>query len=243
VIGVVLAAGAGSRLGDLTAALPKTLLPVAGERTILEFALANLAAAGITDVAVVVGFAADRVRERVPALERDCGVRLRLVPNDRASEWNNCYSLWLARDDLAGGALIVNGDTVHPATVEHTLLAARGPGVLLALDDRKRLAEEEMKVSLGPDGRASRISKELDPDAAAGEYIGLSLVEPGAADALADALESTWRRDPSLYYEDGYQEFIDRGGTVAVAPIGAVDWVEVDNADDLARAQEIACRY
>ena len=59
---------------------------------------------------------------------------------------------------------------------------------------------------------------------------------------LADALEVTWKRDPSLYYEDGYQELADRGGAVAVAPIGAVDWVEVDDHRDLQRAREIARR-
>jgi choline kinase len=30
---------------------------------------------------------------------------------------------------------------------------------------------------------------------------------------------------------------------VRTAPIGAVDWVEVDDDADLARAREIACRY
>ena len=59
---------------------------------------------------------------------------------------------------------------------------------------------------------------------------------------LADALESAWRRDPNLYYEDGFQELADRGGEIAVAPIGAVEWVEVDNHDDLRRAREIAVR-
>jgi len=29
---------------------------------------------------------------------------------------------------------------------------------------------------------------------------------------------------------------------VRIAPIGAVDWVEVDNHDDLRRAREIAAR-
>ena len=62
-----------------------------------------------------------------------------------------------------------------------------------------------------------------------------------AARALADALEATWRRDPGLYYEDGYQELADRG-EVAVATIGAVKWVEVDNHDDLRRARQIAGR-
>ena len=39
------------------------------------------------------------------------------------------------------------------------------------------------------------------------------------------------------------QELVDRGGTVGVAPIGSLDWVEVDDDDDLARAREIECRY
>ena len=85
-----------------------------------------------------------------------------------------------------------------------------------------------------------RISKEIDPARAAGEYIGVALIEPAAAGPLADALEATWQRDPSLYYEDGFQELADRGGEIHVAPIGDVDWVEVDDHRDLARARELA---
>ena len=109
------------------------------------------------DVAVVVGYRADAVEARKEALEDRHGVRLTLVHNDKAAEWNNCYSLWLARDHFAQGALLVNGDTVHPVEVERRLLAARdeegAPGVLLALDDQKVLAEEEMKVTLDAKGR------------------------------------------------------------------------------------------
>ena len=70
----------------------------------------------------------------------------------------------------------------------------------------------------------------------------MTLIEPAAAGPLADALEATWRRDPTLYYEDGFQELADRGGRVGIAPIGAVEWVEVDDHVDLARAREVACR-
>jgi choline kinase len=239
--GLVLAAGAGRRLQPLTDGLPKTLLPLADGRTILDLALANLRSAGLEDVIVVTGFAAERIEEQVPALERRHGVRLELVFNERAEEWNNAYSLWLAREAFADGILLVNGDTVHPRSVEETLLAARGPGVLLAVDSEKRLGEEEMKVLLDGDGALTRINKAIDPASADGEYIGLTLVEPEAAEALADALEATWRRDTSLYYEDGFQELVDRGGEVHVAPIGTVDWVEVDDHADLARARELDC--
>lgn len=47
---------------------------------------------------------------------------------------------------------------------------------------------------------------------------------------------------PDLYYEDGYQEYAERGDEIKTAPIGAVDWVEVDNHADLERAREIAWR-
>jgi choline kinase len=246
-IGMVLAAGPGSRLGELTAEIPKTLLPVDGDRTILDRTLSNLAAVGIEDVLVVTGFAHDRVAERVPELEERHGVRLELLHNEKALEWNNAYSLWLARDRFAEGVLLVNGDTVHPAEVERTLLESvptrpTRPDLLLAVDREKALGEEEMKVLLDGDGRVTRINKAIDPDQAEGEYIGLTLIAPAAAEPLADALEATWRRDPSLYYEDGFQELADRGGDVHTAAIGDVDWIEVDDERDLRRAREIACR-
>ncbi len=256
---MVLAAGAGRRLRPDTDALPKALLPVDGRVTILDIALRNLAAVGLRDIVIVVGYAADAMRDRAASLEREHGVRLTLVDNDRAEEWNNAYSLWLAREHFAAGALLVNGDTVHPVSVEKTLLAAgpgsAGPtsagqgsaatpqaGIVIAVDDIKRLADEEMKVIVDSGGRLTRITKLMDPALAYGEYIGATLVGASAAASLAAALEATWRRDPSLYYEDGFQELADRGGAIAVAPIGEVEWVEVDNHDDLRRAREIAAR-
>jgi choline kinase len=246
-IGMVLAAGAGRRLRPYTDTLPKALVPVDGETTILDIALGNLAQVGLTDVTVVVGYRAEAVESRQAALEARHGVRLTLVHNDKAEEWNNCYSLWLARDHFAQGALLVNGDTDHPVSIERTQLAAReqdgAAGILLALDDQKSLADEEMKVVVDEAGRMRRITKLMDPAEATGEYIGATLIEASAAAALATALEATWQRDPDLYYEDGYQTLVDTGGEVGVAPIGVVSWVEVDNHDDLAKAREIACHY
>ena len=99
-----------------------------------------------------------------------------------------------------------------------------------------------MKVIVGADGLITRITKLMDPAQAYGEYIGATLIGASAAAPLAAALHATWRRDPSLYYEDGFQELADQGGAIAIAPIGDVEWVEVDNHDDLRRAREIAAR-
>jgi choline kinase len=242
-IGLVLAAGAGRRLRPYTDTLPKALVPVDGETTIMDISLRNLAAAGLTDVTIVVGYRAGAVEERQAGFEQKYGVTITLVHNDKAEEWNNAYSLWLAREQFAQGALLVNGDTVHPVSVEQTLLAQRGPGILLAIDNVKKLADEEMKVIFDEHGQLSRITKLMDPAQAYGEYIGATIIEPQAAAGLADALRATWERNPDLYYEDGYQEYANRGGEIRAATIGDIPWVEVDNHDDLTKARDIACRY
>jgi choline kinase len=239
--GIVLAAGGGTRLRPLTDELPKTLLPVTEDgRSVLELAVANLAEVGITDIAVVTGHAAGAIDDVKPTLETRYGLTLDLRFNERYSTWNNAYSVWLVRDVISEGAILINGDTVHPVDVERRLLAARGDApVLLAVDDDKTLGEEEMKVHL-EDGRLTRINKAIDPPSADGEYIGVTLFEPDAGAPLADALKATFERDPGLYYEDGYQELADRGGVIRAVSIGAdVPWVEVDDHADLARARDL----
>ncbi|MFF8989875.1 sugar phosphate nucleotidyltransferase [Streptomyces sp. NPDC014983] len=249
-IGLVLAAGAGRRLRPYTDTLPKALVPVGAEDgpeavSVLDLTLGNFAEIGLTEVAVIVGYRKEAVYARKAEFEEKYGLELTLIDNDKAEEWNNAYSLWCGRDALKDGVILANGDTVHPVSVEKTLLAARGDGkkIILALDTVKSLADEEMKVVVDPEKGMTRITKLMDPAEATGEYIGVTLIEGDAAGELADALRATFERDPQLYYEDGYQELVDRGFRIDVAPIGDVDWVEIDNHEDLARGREIACRY
>ncbi len=242
-IGLVLAAGAGRRLRPITDTVPKALTPVDGDTTILDIALRNLAAVDLRRVVIVVGYRAEAVEQRRAELQQRHGVEIVLVHNDKAEEWNNCYSLWLAREHFAQEVLLLNGDTVHPVSVEHTMLAARGDRIVLAIDDAKQLAEEEMKTVFDENGFLRRITKLMPPEDAFGEYIGATYIPAAAAEGLASSLEETWKRNPDLYYEDGFQTYADHGGEIGKASVGGTTWVEVDDHDDLARAREIACHY
>jgi choline kinase len=242
VIGLILAAGYGRRLMPHTELIPKTLLPVAGDRTIMDVILGNLHCAGITDVAIVVGHVASAVERRVAELEHGHGVRLTLIHNGRI-DWNNAYSLWLARELFAEGVLLVNGDTVHPVEIEHTLLASRTSGVSLAVDPFRGPTDEAMKVQLDGSDRVVRITKDMPAERSHGEYLGAAFIEPSMAQDLTECLAQAWRRDPGSYYEDGLQLLADRTGEVHARRIDPVDWVEVDDLADLSRAREIARRY
>lgn len=243
--GVVLAAGQGQRLRPDTDNLPKTLLPVDGETTILDIALRNLAKAGVSDASVVVGYAAHAIEARVEDMSQRYELDIRLIHNDRV-DWNNAYSLWHAREVYADGALLVNGDTVHPDSVEKLLLSAPADGILLATDAVKQLTDEAMKLQCDADRVVNLVTKQMPVEAGFGEYIGVARIDSSIADDLTTALETTWQRDPNLYYEDAFQLLAGRDGDAPgrlhAIPIGDTEWVEVDDHADLARAREIACR-
>ena len=104
-IGMVLAAGAGRRLQPWTETLPKTLLPVDGDRTILDVALGNFARRRARPTSwSSPASRAERVDERLAELGASAtACALELVFNAKAEEWNNAYSLWCAREHFARG--------------------------------------------------------------------------------------------------------------------------------------------
>jgi len=242
--GLVLAAGVGSRLRPHTDSLPKTLVPLGDGTTVLDRTLGNFAANGIERAAIVVGHCSEAIIDRLDELERRYALELDIVVNDHAIDRNNAYSLWCARDLIAGGVLLCNGDTLHPPSVQSRLLdgSDNASHVRLAIDDVKMLGDEEMKVILGNDGSLRRISKGL-PHNSDGEYIGVALIPSSAADALIDSLERTWRGDGDQFYEAAFQDLADRGTTVETRSIGEINWIEIDSLDDLTRANGLVCPF
>jgi len=240
--GLVLAAGAGRRLRPHTDELPKTLVPLGAGRTVLGSTLRNFAEVGIEHAVIVVGCLAGAIEQRVPELESETGLAISLVHNDHAEDRNNAYSLWCARELLQRtDVLLANGDTLHPASVQRALLGASCGQLTLAVDRHKQLGAEEMKVRLDPSGRLVRISKGLPHDVE-GEYIGVAHLPASRSAELVDALERTWAADVQRYYEDAFQLLADEGEPIAAVEIGAVDWIEIDDLVDLARAEVLACR-
>jgi NDP-sugar pyrophosphorylase family protein len=81
---VILCGGLGTRLGALTAQMPKPLLRV-GEIPFLDVLLFELGRHGLRRILLLAGFAADRVLEYVNRDTNEDAVRARDRDNDRTA--------------------------------------------------------------------------------------------------------------------------------------------------------------
>lgn len=241
-IGLVLGAGRGSRLGALTAEIPKPLIPLDDGRTILDVSLSNFAELGISEVVVVAGHLITRLIDEAPRLEQMHGVGLTIIANPYFVLRNNCFSLLCARQWFGDDVLLVNGDTLHHVEIDRLLLDdGSDSAIVLAVQRERKMGDEEMKVAVDGMGLVTGLSKGIDPTAAYGEYIGVALLRRAAGAGLAASLCEVVERTPNLYYEDGFAHFARNGGAVTTVDIGDLPWQEVDTEADLEAARRLAC--
>jgi choline kinase len=162
--GIILAAGKGSRLNGTAGDKPKCLLRV-GETTLLERQISTLRATGVDDIAVVVGCQAEGVRQV-------CGRGVQFVENSRYAQTNSLYSLWLARQLLLDGFVVMNCDVLlHPQLLADLVTSRHEDALLLAYSDGP-LGDEEMKVQVRR-GCVVTMSKTMASDLADGENVGV----------------------------------------------------------------------
>ncbi|MFC1904261.1 sugar phosphate nucleotidyltransferase [Chloroflexota bacterium] len=119
--GIILAAGVGDRLGSLTAIRPKVLLSVNDKEQLIRYPIEALAAAGVSDIAIVVGYLGDSVIEAL-GNGGDFGVRLQYVYN---SDYlgGNAISVYKAREWVQEEpAILCMGDHVIDGEIVKRLL-------------------------------------------------------------------------------------------------------------------------
>jgi choline kinase len=161
--GVILAAGDGDRMGTLTKNRPKVLLPINKGEPMILYPIRALAAAGIRDIVIVVGYLATEVKRNL----RDgsqYGVNLHYVENPDY-RGGNAISAWKARSWTGGEPVILcMGDHIIETNVVLRLLSIKGITDTLCVEYQPTLhhnIEEATKVTLFEDGGIRDIGKEL----------------------------------------------------------------------------------
>jgi choline kinase len=224
---IILAAGVGSRLRPLTEDLPKCLLDVGG-RTLIDHQLGSLARYGVTDVVVVVGYRAGRIR-------RHLGDRVRYLDNERYASTNSLYSLWLAREELGSGALILNSDVLALPLLFDRLLRSAAPDAIL-VELGSGLEPEDMKVTLNG-SHVVDFGKHLPRERAHAHNVGVAKFTGEGCARLTECLEhlvATGHEND--WAPTAFREFASRWPLTAVAT-DALPWIEIDFTEDLTRAR------
>lgn len=225
---IILAAGVGSRLRPLTADRPKCLIEVGG-RTLLARQLESLRRAGVHEVTIVAGYRSDQVRACVNGSAE-------VIESPRFEETNSLYSLWLAREHLRRGAVVLNSDVLAPVALFERLVSAPAEAAVL-VDRQDHFEAEDMKVTLEGQ-RIVDFGKELPPDRAHAHNVGMAKFGPIGGARLVDCLdrlvaaghENDWA--PAAYREYA------ASWELAAVPTDGLPWIEIDYLEDLQRARE-----
>jgi len=164
---VILAAGRGTRLGNLTKEISKCLLQIKG-RSIIDYSISNLKACGFEseDIGIIVGFQKEKIMNHL-------GNEYTYIINDDFTETNDMASFYMAKDFIGDDeCLFLHSDVFCDVNIIKNCISANKDKTHLVIDAGK-WTEESMKVEM-KDNRLVRFSKELSDAETFGDWIGIA---------------------------------------------------------------------
>lgn len=236
-IGVILAAGVGSRLRPITEKKPKCLVKVAG-KPLLEYQLDAYRAAGINEVIVIVGYEGGAIRDYLKHVK---DMKVLVVENREYEETNNMYSLYLVREHLHGKPFFLNNaDLAVDREIILRMAEDKRPDLIAV--DKGLYNEESMKLKVNESGQVTDISKQLQKDEAYGCSIDFYKFSRESAEVfMAQVIEIIEQQKNRKEWTELAMSRLLQSGALAMEPldIGEIRWVEVDNFEDLAIADAV----
>ncbi len=229
---LILAAGLGTRLRPITDEMPKSMVQVNG-KSIITKQIDNLIENGINDIIVVVGYRSEIIIEEL----RNTYKNIKIIINDVYDKTNNMYSTYLAKDYLEGSEFVLmNADVFFDASVLKELVKDMYINSIVV--DKDNYIEENMKVKVN-ENRINNISKSIDEQNAYGVSIDIYKFSDAASALFYSIVKNhiEVKKDLNQWTEVALDEAIK---LIEFTPCKLVGrWMEIDNHDDLQRAEEI----
>jgi choline kinase len=244
---IIIGAGRGSRLEHLTDDVPKTLVEVLG-RPMLDQILEALAYAGFSRdrVVFVAGYRAEIVRARYPDLT--------YVENAGWEHNNILLSLLCARGFMSEGFVSTYADIVYRPEVARAL--AQSPhAVALGCDvawrrryeGRTRHPETDAEKLRAEGSRVVELSRRIESEAAAGEFIGVMKVGAEAVPGFLGAFDEARARYAGGAFREGrtfekaylidFLQHMIEGGAAMHRVDTEGGYMEIDTLEDRALAE------
>ncbi len=238
---IILAAGKGTRMGDLTKEKPKCTLSFRG-KTLIERQIKTIKGAGIDDIIIVVGYMPDKI---------ECPGCIK-IENKDYDKTNMIESLFCTRNHWDDGIIVSYGDIIYEVKVLKQLMDSNNAiNVVVDLNGasyfKDRFGDDFLSEteSLIMDKKRYIVDiGESNPEISRiqGQYIGLMKFNKEGLDTVSkvydrdkkDYWNKPWLRSQNFqngYMTDMLQRMIDLGNRVkAVCVTGG--WLEFDTDKD-----------
>jgi len=233
---VILAAGRGARLKPYTDSVPKTLVPVCG-KPILKYILDALHSVGVRHFLIAAGYRADDFK----SIEVPPGCSKEIVVNHEWESSGSMLSLNLCGEFLSRGCYIAEGDCCFDARLFENRDRATSKSLWYAHPFEK--TDDGCTVWPDAEGRVGRFTVEKRGGASerpgAWKSCGVLRLSRKLGTSfhgwLKDALKAGRRDECYDLILAGHLAEAD----IWLAQIGSAPWQEIDNAQDLERAEAL----
>lgn len=222
---IIMAAGKGSRLGELTKGKPKSFLEIKGKK-LIEYNVRLLKRCGIKEIIIVTGFQEECFRE---LFEND--PEIKFIWNPFYEQVNVLGSFYMGMEALNDDFVYLHADTLCDISMFEDLLKQVGEIVLPI--DFKPCDDEAMKVAMN-EGRITKISKNIPLNQAEGEFIGILKMKAQLIEPLKNKTRAVLKEGNIMsYFEGAIQKLMDDNQYIinAVATNGRF-WAEIDFKED-----------
>lgn len=231
---IILAAGRGSRMKDLTNDRPKCLIELKG-KSLLQRQLEALKAAGVKDIGIITGYKREMLADKAEFE----------FHNPRWQETNMVTSLAAAEEWLKSSPCIVSYSDIFYAPEAVTSLMESDADIAVTYDPNwleiwgKRFEDplsDAETFRLNPDHSLAEIGNTpKSVEEVEGQYMGLLRFTPvGWADVIR-LLDAMYGQERDKMHMTGTLQKVIEAGKIKIQAIPySADWGEVDSSEDLA---------
>ena len=217
---IIPVAGVGTRLRPYTYSTPKVLLSVAG-KTILDYGIDELLAAGVDEIIIIKGYLGDRIVSHVSSRYASSPCRFTFIEQKEQKGLGEAVLHAKASVTAEEPVIIVLGDTIFKADYKALV---RGPGSVLCV---KHVADpRKYGVALTENGHATKLIEKPDPPVSNLALVGLYRIEKAGLlfSCLEENIANNVRTKHEFQLTDGLDLMLRKGHRMRVLEIE--DWYD-----------------
>ncbi|MBF0494290.1 MAG: NTP transferase domain-containing protein [Candidatus Omnitrophica bacterium] len=239
---IILSAGENPSLGALSANYHTGLIDIGGT-TILESQLAALRRNGIhdEDIIIATGKGDSYIRDKMKNTD------VQIVFNPWYNSTNMLTTIWLAKEQIRNGFIVIYGDIVFEPEILKVLLDNKSDIVLAV--EKKECDEEDEKICVKNDVMV--LHKKYDslneprhkcmPNAEAyGEFIGMAKFNKQGAVLLSKEMDEIMlRREFKTYLMTAFERLVKKGVRLDIEKVNGLLWNDNDTIHDLNKTTKV----